>query len=111
MKKNTICLWYDHDVEQAARLYARTFPDSVVGVVHRAPSDFPSGKAGEVMLALSCDSRNAVNTVADAAGKSGGVADCNPPQDHGFMFSRSVEDPDGHVWEAMWMDPKGMPAN
>ncbi len=67
-------------------------------------------KAGEVMLALSCDSRDAVNTMADAAGEAGGVADGNPPQDHGFMFSRSLEDPDGHVWEAMWMDPEGMPA-
>jgi predicted 3-demethylubiquinone-9 3-methyltransferase (glyoxalase superfamily) len=49
MKKNTICLWYDHDAEAAARFYARTFPDSTVGAVHRAPSDFPSGKAGDVL--------------------------------------------------------------
>jgi predicted lactoylglutathione lyase len=66
--------------------------------------------AGEVMLALSGDSRDAVNTMADAAGKAGGAADVNPPQDHGFMFGRSFEDPDGHVWEVIWMDPKGMPA-
>jgi predicted lactoylglutathione lyase len=66
--------------------------------------------AGEVMLALSCDSRAAVNATADAAGKAGGVADINPPQDYGFMLNRSFEDPDGHVWEAMWMDPNGMPA-
>ena len=62
------------------------------------------------MLALSCDSRDAVNTTADAAGKAGGVVDWNPPQDYGFMFNRNFEDPDGHVWEVMWMDPKGMPA-
>jgi predicted 3-demethylubiquinone-9 3-methyltransferase (glyoxalase superfamily) len=49
MKKNTICLWYDHDAEGAARFYARTFPDSTVGAMHRAPSDFPSGKAGDVL--------------------------------------------------------------
>jgi predicted 3-demethylubiquinone-9 3-methyltransferase (glyoxalase superfamily) len=49
MKKNTICLWYDRDAEEAARFYARTFPDSTVGAVHRAPSDFPSGKAGDVL--------------------------------------------------------------
>ena len=67
-------------------------------------------KASEVMLALSCDSREAVNAMADAAGKAGGKADVNPPQDYGFMFNRNIEDPDGHVWEAMWMDPKGMPA-
>src|SRR4051794_13058104 len=49
MKKNTICLWYDHDAEEAARFYARTFPDSTVGAVFRAPSDFPSGQAGAVL--------------------------------------------------------------
>lgn len=47
--KNTICLWYDKDAEAAARFYAATFPDSKVGAIHRAPSDFPSGKAGDVL--------------------------------------------------------------
>ena len=47
--KNTICLWYDRDAEEAARFYARTFPDSSVGAVHRAPGDFPSGKKGDVL--------------------------------------------------------------
>jgi predicted 3-demethylubiquinone-9 3-methyltransferase (glyoxalase superfamily) len=47
--KNTICLWYDKDAEAAARFYAATFPDSSVGTVHRAPSDYPSGKAGDVL--------------------------------------------------------------
>lgn len=49
MNKNTICLWYDHDAEAAADFYARTFPDSAVGRVHRAPSDFPGGKANDVL--------------------------------------------------------------
>jgi predicted 3-demethylubiquinone-9 3-methyltransferase (glyoxalase superfamily) len=49
MKKNTICLWYDHNAEEAARFYARTFPDSAVNGVHRAPSDYPNGKAGDVL--------------------------------------------------------------
>src|SRR5437870_6995671 len=49
MKKNTICLWYADDAEEAARFYARTFPDSVLGAVLRAPSDFPGGKAGDVL--------------------------------------------------------------
>ena len=49
MAKNTICLWYDKDAEAAARFYAATFPDSAVGAVHRAPSDYPSGKAGDVL--------------------------------------------------------------
>lgn len=47
--KNTICIWYDRDAEEAARFYARTFPDSSVRGVHRAPSDFPSGKKGDVL--------------------------------------------------------------
>ena len=47
--KNTICLWYDGDAEDAARFYAATFPDSAVTGVHRAPSDFPAGKAGDVL--------------------------------------------------------------
>jgi len=47
--KNTICLWYERDAEEAARFYARTFPDSSVGAVHRAPGDNPSGMQGEVL--------------------------------------------------------------
>jgi predicted 3-demethylubiquinone-9 3-methyltransferase (glyoxalase superfamily) len=49
MAKNTICLWYEQDAEAAARFYAVTFPDSSVGDVHRAPSDYPGGKAGDVL--------------------------------------------------------------
>src|SRR5262249_17470013 len=49
MAKNTICLWYDKDAEAAARFYAETFPESAVGAVHRAPSDYPSGKQGDVL--------------------------------------------------------------
>lgn len=47
--KNTICLWYDHAAEEAARFYAETFPDSRVEAVHRAPADYPGGKAGDVL--------------------------------------------------------------
>src|SRR5512142_1013805 len=48
--KNTICLWYDGDAEEAARFYAQTFPDSSVGASHRAPGDYPSGKKGDVIM-------------------------------------------------------------
>lgn len=47
--KNTICLWYDGDAEEAARFYAETFPDSSVDAVHNAPGDYPSGKEGDVI--------------------------------------------------------------
>lgn len=47
--KNTICLWYNRDAEEAARFYATTFPDSSVTAVHKAPGDFPSGKKGDVL--------------------------------------------------------------
>ena len=47
--KNTICLWYHRDAEDAARFYAKTFPDSSVGAVMRAPGDFPDGKKGDVL--------------------------------------------------------------
>ena len=47
--KNTICLWYDHDAEEAARFYAETFPDSSVGAIVLAPGDYASGKKGDVI--------------------------------------------------------------
>lgn len=49
MAKNTICLWYDRDAEAAARFYAATFPGCAVTAVHRAPADYPAGKAGDVL--------------------------------------------------------------
>jgi predicted 3-demethylubiquinone-9 3-methyltransferase (glyoxalase superfamily) len=49
MPKNTLCLWYNHDAEEAAQFYAATFPDSQVTGVHRAPSDYPGGKKDNVL--------------------------------------------------------------
>lgn len=49
MNKNTICLWFEHDAEQAARFYTGLFPQSHLGAVHRAPSDYPDGKAGDAL--------------------------------------------------------------
>lgn len=65
----------------------------------------PPATSSEVMLALSCNSREAVDAMTDAAAVNGGTADINPSQDHGFMYGRSLADPDGHIWEAIWMDP------
>lgn len=48
--KNTVCLWYDKDALDAAKFYAATFPDSKLGAVHHAPSDYPSGKEGDVLV-------------------------------------------------------------
>jgi 2-polyprenyl-6-hydroxyphenyl methylase/3-demethylubiquinone-9 3-methyltransferase len=49
VNKNRICLWYEHDAEEAAAFYARTFPDSSVGAVLRAPTDYPDGKEGDTL--------------------------------------------------------------
>lgn len=49
MTSNTLCLWFNNDAEEAANFYAATFPDSAVTAVHRAPGDYPSGKAGDVL--------------------------------------------------------------
>ncbi len=59
----------------------------------------PPTTSSEVMLALSCDSREAVDAMNEAAATKGGTADINPPQDLGFMYNRNLADPDGHVWE------------
>ena len=74
--KNTICLWYKHDAEEAARFYAETFPNSRVSAVHRAPADFPNGKQGDVLtvqftvLGIPCVGLNGGDTFqkADAYG-------------------------------------------
>ena len=69
----------------------------------------PSAGSSEVMLAVSCDSREAVDAMNDAAVAHGGTADVNPVKDLGFMYNRNLADPDGHVWEAVWMDMSAMP--
>lgn len=64
----------------------------------------PDAGSSEVSLALSVDDRDAVNTLVEAGAANGGTADVNPPEDHGFMFQRTIADPDGHIWEPFWMD-------
>jgi uncharacterized protein len=61
-------------------------------------------RESQALIALSVDSRDAVDATLKRAVAAGGRADPNPARDHGFMFNRHVEDPDGNVWEIMWMD-------
>ena len=58
----------------------------------------------QVLLALSRDSRAAVESITAAAERAGAVIDPTPKQDYGWMYGRSFEDPDGHIWEVSWMD-------
>ena len=63
----------------------------------------PAGSS-EVSLAITVDSRAEVDALVAAGAAAGGTADANPPEDHGFMYQRTLLDPDGHVWEPFWMD-------
>jgi uncharacterized protein len=69
---------------------------------------FPApGSAGH-MLSLAMDSREAVDAINRAAAAHGGTADANPAEDLGFMYSRDIADPDGHLWGVVWMNPEAM---
>jgi 2-polyprenyl-6-hydroxyphenyl methylase/3-demethylubiquinone-9 3-methyltransferase len=89
--KNTICLWYDGAAEEAARFYARTFPDSEVRAVHRSPADYPAGKAGDVLtveftvMGIPC------------LGLNGG-----PGVRHGIAFSFQVATDDQAETDRLW---------
>jgi predicted lactoylglutathione lyase len=61
-------------------------------------------KVSEVLIAISAESREGVDALVGKVNQAGGKADPAPKQDHGFMYSRSLEDPDGHIWEVVWMD-------
>jgi predicted lactoylglutathione lyase len=61
-------------------------------------------ETSEVIICISAESRDEVDDMITKAGGAGGRADPSPKQDHGFMYGRSFEDPDGHHWEIMWMD-------
>ncbi|WP_332826763.1 VOC family protein [Ramlibacter sp.] len=65
-------------------------------------------KSTEVLVCLSCDSRDEVDALVKKAIAAGGTAP-NAPQDHGFMYAHGFEDLDGHVWELVWMDPAAAP--
>ncbi len=74
---------------------AQQFTSKAIADAHRTT---------EVLIALSVDSKSEVQDLVDKAVK-GGAKEPRPPQDYGFMFARSFEDPDGHIWEVVWMDP------
>lgn len=64
-------------------------------------------KSTEVLIALSCESREAVDELVRKAVAAGGTT-YNKPQDHGFMYAHGYQDLDGHIWEILWMDPKAV---
>ena len=86
MSKATLCLWYDHDAEEAARFYARTFPQSSVGAIHKAPSDYPNGKAGDTLtvqfsvLGIPCIGLNGGPVFAHSEAFSFQVATTDQPE-------------------------------
>jgi predicted lactoylglutathione lyase len=64
-------------------------------------------KSTEVLVCLSAETRNNVDELLEKA-LNGGASEYRDPQDYGFMYGRSFEDPDGHIWEIMWMDPSAI---
>lgn len=93
-----------------------TFSDtiSVMLLTHAKFSQFTSKKiadahsTSEVLICLSADSRDDVDATIGKAEATGAVIDPLPKQDYGVMYGRSFEDPDGHIWEVMWMDVEAM---
>ncbi|MEI9427017.1 VOC family protein [Mesorhizobium sp. Cs1299R1N3] len=89
------------------------FSDSigVMLLTHQHYSQFTARQIGnpkrdsQMLIALTTDSKDAVNAVIEKGVAAGGRADPNPAQDLGFMFNRHIEDPDGNVWEFLWMNP------
>ena len=70
------------------------------------PRPIADANAGsEVLICLSADSLESVDTAVERAEANGGTADPSPKQDYGVMYGRSIADPDGHIFEIMWMDP------
>lgn len=70
----------------------------------------PPSTSSEVALGLAFESRAAVDAANEAAAANGGIADINPVEDHGFMYTRDMADPDGHILGAIWMDVAAMPS-
>jgi predicted lactoylglutathione lyase len=92
---------------------ALVISDTIYAMLHTPTSMLrflPTGKTAadatkhtEVLLAISLESKDAVNGIFEKA-IAAGATECRPTQDHGFMFGRSFNDLDGHIWEVYWMD-------
>ena len=78
----------------------KTFSDKVIPDAHTS---------AQVFLCLSHDSRAEVDAIVGKAGAAGGKPEPTPTQDHGFMYGSSFEDPDGHIWENVYMDMSALP--
>lgn len=92
--KNTICLWFDGDAEEAAAFYAETFPDSRVLAVHRAPTHYPAGRAGDVLTV------DFVVAGIPCMGLNGGPG---TPHTQAFSFQIATDDQEetDRYWEAI----------
>jgi predicted lactoylglutathione lyase len=82
-----------------SRDYYATFTSKPIADAH---------KTSAMLIALSRDSREEVDAIVAAAASAGGKADIRKPQDLGFMYLRTFEDPDGHTFEPAWMNPEAM---
>jgi hypothetical protein len=78
----------------------KTFTDRTIPDAH---------ESAQVFLCLSHDSREEVDAIVAKAGTAGGRPEPTPTQDHGFMYGSSFEDPDGHIWENVWMNMAAVP--
>ena len=86
--------------------YVRPCPDSRHGDFQTNTALVQAKEATEVLVCLSCESREEVDDLVAKAVAAGGRAP-RPPQDHGFMYGHGFEDLDGHIWELAWMAPQG----
>ena len=91
------CMVISEDIYTMLLTHAKfqEFTTKAIGDAHQS---------SEVLVCLSCDSRQAVDDFMHKALAAGGST-CRPPQDYGFMYGQSFHDLDGHIWEFIWMDP------
>ena len=101
-EKASSMVWSDTITFQLlTRAYFATFIAKPVADAHQTC---------QVLLALTRDSRDDVNAIADAAASAGGLADVRKVMDLGWLYNRAFAGPDGHVFEAVWMDAKAAPS-